>query len=71
MREEVRKRSNKLEGSKYRIGQQYPKEVQDKRRELVPIMKREREKGNSAYFTADKLVVNGKVWKNGASMKSK
>ena len=36
-REEIRKAAKNLEGTNYSIGQQFPKEIQERRRQLVPI----------------------------------
>ncbi|KAJ8307056.1 hypothetical protein KUTeg_015140 [Tegillarca granosa] len=49
-------------GSRYGIGEQYPKEIQQKRKELIPKMKTERDKGNTAYLSGDKLI-RGAEWK--------
>ena len=38
-RERVRKSAGKLKNTSYGISQQFPKEIMDKRRKLVPIMK--------------------------------
>ncbi|KAJ8321696.1 hypothetical protein KUTeg_000167 [Tegillarca granosa] len=72
VREELRKSSYKLQGSRYGIGEQYPKEIQQKRKELIPKMKTERDKGNTAYLSGDKLIVNGAVWKaNNSNIRKK
>ena len=53
-RERVRKASQVLRDtdSVYAVSQQYPKEVQERRRALVPIMKQARLNGSEAYIYA-------------------
>ena len=45
-------------GSAYAVSQQYPKEVQERRRALVPIMKQARLNGSEAYLVVDKLYID-------------
>ena len=56
-RECVRKAGTVLRDSNsvYWVSQQYPKEVQDRRRALVPIIKLARLNGCDAYIAVDKL----------------
>ena len=58
-RERVRGVAKNLEGTSYSIGQQFPKEIQDRRRRLVPIMKKAKEEGKQAYISVDKLYIDG------------
>ena len=44
-RERVRAAAKNIEGMTYSIGQQLPKEIQDRRRRLVPIMKKTKQEG--------------------------
>ena len=37
-REDIRKAAKNLEGTQYSIGQQFPKEIQERRRQLVPLL---------------------------------
>ena len=57
-RERVRGAAKKLEGTSYSIGQQFPKEVQDRRRVLVPMMKKAKNEGKEAYISVDKLYID-------------
>ena len=52
-RERVRKSAGKLKNTSYCISQQFPKEIMDKRRKLVPIMKDARAKGKDAYIAVE------------------
>ena len=43
-----------------KIYSQFPQEIDNRRRELVPIMKDFRDNGHRAYIDVDKLYVDGK-----------
>lgn len=62
-RERVRKSAGKLKNTSFGISQQFPKEIMDKRRKLVPIMKDARGKGQDAYIALDKLYINGVLYR--------
>ena len=66
-RERVRKSAGKLKNTSYGISQQFPKEIMDKRRKLVPIMKDARAKGKDAYIAVDKLYINGVLYREPGS----
>ncbi|MEW8546198.1 MAG: hypothetical protein AB2693_21985, partial [Candidatus Thiodiazotropha sp.] len=59
-RERVRKAGSVLReaNSKYGVSQQFPKEIQDRRKVLVPIMKQARNEGKDAYIVVDKLYID-------------
>ena len=59
-RERVRKAGSVLReaNSKYGVSQQFPKEIQDRRKALVPIMKQARNEGKDAYIVVDKLYID-------------
>ena len=62
-REKVRKSANKLKNTSYGISQQFPKEIMDTRRKLVPIMKEARGKGQDAYIVVDKLYIDKQLYR--------
>lgn len=59
-REKVRRASKELKGTHYGISEQFPKEVMDTRRKLMPILKQARDEGKDAYLVADKLFIDKK-----------
>ena len=61
-REEIRKAAKNLEGTQYSIGQQFPKEIQERRRQLVPTLKDAKSKGQKANIGIDKLYIEGKLY---------
>ena len=58
-RETVRKAAKNLEGTNFSVGQQFPKEIMERRKRLVPIMKQAKSAGKDAYISFDKLYING------------
>ena len=64
-RERVRKSGAMLKENRspYSVGQQYPKEVQECRKALVPIMKQARESGREAYIVVDKLFIDKNLYR--------
>ena len=58
-RESVREAAKNLEVTSHSIGQQFLKEIQDRRRRLVPIMKKAKEEGKQAYISVDQLHIDG------------
>ena len=67
-RERVRKASSVLReaNSKYGVSQQFPKEIQDRRKALVPIMKQARNEGKDAYIVVDKLYIDKVLYRGPA-----
>ena len=68
-RERVRRAGARLREnhSHYSVGQQYPKEVQERRRALVPIMKQARDSGKDAYIVVDKLYIDKTLYRGPGS----
>ncbi|XP_060566203.1 uncharacterized protein LOC132725137 [Ruditapes philippinarum] len=60
-REFVRRQWKQLQGTQFNMFEQFPKEVIEKRRRLVPKMKEHRNKGDRAWIAYDTLYVNGKA----------
>ena len=62
-RERVRKSSKKLKGSHFGISEQFPKEMVEARRKLIPELKKARAGNKEAYINVDKLFINGREFK--------
>ena len=65
-RERVRKSSKKLKGSPFGIFEQFPKEIVEARRKLIPELKKARVENKEAYINVDnvdKLFINGREFK--------
>lgn len=62
-REEIRFSSRALKGSQFGISEQFPKEIQEKRKVLIPIMKRARLDGKKANIVVDKLFIDNKEYR--------
>jgi hypothetical protein len=65
-KELIRANASKL-SKPYGSGQQYPKEVVNTRRHLVPIMLEARSQGKEAFIRIDKLFVNGELYRENKS----
>ena len=57
-KEEIFKRSKNLKGTNIYINEDFSESVRQKRKDLLPQLKAERQKGNIAYLKFDKLVVH-------------
>lgn len=62
-KELVRKQWKSLQGTPYFVSEQFPKEVVDKRKALVPKMKEAKREGKKAWIAYDTLYVDGKAVK--------
>ena len=60
-RELVRKQRSTLEGSEFYLHEQFPQEVTDKRRKLVPRMKEAKSQGKRAWISYDTLYIDGEA----------
>ena len=49
------------------IGEQFPKEVQDRRKSLFPVYKKAKEDQKKAVLVKDKLYIDGKLYVKDAS----
>ena len=62
-RETVRKQATNLKGTHYSINEQFPKEVNDRRKELWKYYKEAKEQERKACFRRDKLFIDGVQFK--------
>lgn len=62
----ILKKAKLLKGTDVWIDEDYPKEVQEERRRLIPQMKEAREKGYRAQVRYNKLIVNGEIYRANA-----
>lgn len=58
----IKSRGKLLKGSNFGMNDQFPKEIQQRRKILIPIMKDFREKGKRAALSVDKLYVDGTLF---------
>jgi len=50
-------------GTNHGVSEQYPKEIVDKRRKLIPIMLQAQRDGKGAYIKVDKLFINKQLYR--------
>ena len=53
---------SELKDTKYRVAEHFSDSVRERRRILIPRMEEERDRGNIAYLTFDKLRVDDRVF---------
>lgn len=58
--EDVLKNTFKLKGKQFGISEQFPIEIERKRKELYPVMKKAKKEGKKVKLVRDKLYINGK-----------
>lgn len=63
-KELVKSKGKELKGTPYGLNDQFPKEIQERRRALLPIMKQLRQEGKRATLSVDKLYVNGSLYRD-------
>ena len=51
-----------LKGTSYGINQQYPPEIEERRRKLYPKLKEAKDNGKRATIIRDKLIIDGKLY---------
>ncbi|KAK3094029.1 hypothetical protein FSP39_023172 [Pinctada imbricata] len=59
----VKELSYKLRGTQFAIHEQLPRDMEDRRRQLLPVMHRFRDSGAHARMVRDKLFVNGRLYR--------
>lgn len=59
-REFIRKQWKRLEGTPFFVHEQFPKEVSDKRRKLLPRLREARKDGKTAWLAYDTLYIDGR-----------
>lgn len=62
-KERVRRAARNLKGTPYGISEQFPREVNEKRKRLIPIMKQAKHDGKEAVLRVDKLFINNVLYK--------
>jgi len=55
-------KSVNLRDTNYNVSEQYPQEVKDRRKQLIPIMLQARKEGKAAVLVRDKLYINNKLY---------
>lgn len=61
-RETVRRAASNITDKTYSIREQFPIEIENRRKPLYPVMKRAKEDGRNARLVRDKLYINGALY---------
>ena len=59
----VKSRAHLLKGKPFGISEQFPAAIEDRRKELYPLVKQLKRKGNHVKLVRDRLYVNGQLYK--------
>ncbi|XP_045205948.2 uncharacterized protein LOC123558136 [Mercenaria mercenaria] len=62
-REKVRKSARLLKDTAYGIEEQFPPEVVEVRRKLIPVIRKARSEGKEAYLSVDKLYIDKRLYR--------
>lgn len=60
----IQKSGKELKGTHFGINEQYPKEINERRKVLYPIMKEHRRKDIRASLVVDRLYINGQLFRD-------
>lgn len=63
-KELVKSKGRELRGTQFGLNDQFPREIQERRKKLIPIMKQLRKEGKRATLNIDKLYVNGQLYRD-------
>lgn len=60
----IKSRGRELKGTNYGVNDQFPREINERRKVLYPIMKQQRLNNKRAYIIVDKLFVDGQLYRD-------
>lgn len=63
-KEFIKSKGKELKGTHYGINDQFPREINDRRRILYPIMKKHRQNNTHANIIVDKLFIEGQLYRD-------
>lgn len=63
-KELVRSRGRELKGTSFGLNEQYPHEINERRKVLYPILKENRQNNRRASIIVDKLYIDGQLFRN-------
>ncbi|KAK3092329.1 hypothetical protein FSP39_001358 [Pinctada imbricata] len=58
----VKHNAYKLKGTRYGISEQFPQEVENRRKQLYPVMKRHKNAGDKVTLVRDRLYINNELY---------
>ena len=69
-KEYIRSKARNLKGTKYSLAEDFPKEIVERRKELLPNLREAKASGQKATVKYDKLIIEGKVIAGSESYRS-
>lgn len=67
-KELVKSRGRELKGTAFGLNDQFPREINERRKVLYPILKQHRLKGKRASLVVDKLYIDGQLFRDATTM---
>jgi hypothetical protein len=61
-KETIRMKGHMLKDTRFGISEQYPREIQERRKLLMPVMHRARAKGSTVKLVQDRLYIDGTLY---------
>lgn len=62
----VKSKGRELKGTRFGMNDQFPREINERRKVLYPILKRSRAEGKRATISVDKLFIDGQLYRDQA-----
>lgn len=60
----MKNKGRELRGTQFGLNDQFPREIQERHKKLIPIMKQLRKEGTRATLNIDKLYINGQLYRD-------
>ncbi|CAB1312304.1 unnamed protein product, partial [Coregonus sp. 'balchen'] len=58
----IKSRGRELKGSKFGLNDQFPREINERRKKLYPVQRQQRERGKRAFLIVDILFIDGQLF---------
>ena len=63
-KEKIKGQKRMLAGSSYGVNDQYPAIIGERRKLLLPVMKKARQEGKKAVLAVDRMYIHGRLYEN-------
>ena len=63
----VKRRGRELKGTNYGMNDQFPREINQRRKVLLPVLKEHRQKGRRTALVVDKLYIDGQLYRDSST----
>lgn len=63
-KELIKSRGRELKGTKFGLNDQFPREINERRKRLYPVQRQQRKDGRRAFIIVDKLFIDGQLFRD-------